>query len=194
MFLYSGMVIPGVAGRIQVRSCSWGWQDSKLKQAEQCPDPQTILALWFVFHCVLFVLYYKGEKSSKNVEKSCFCHSRDGKASRLSKILANGGSCFQLSSICNFPRIPHLLCCRAGDLTLVSYTENDGTQTALSCSWEWAKPAAKNRRPRNHVLFLWLHSPRLTSWSVRLDTPSILIPYTILNTCFFEALNYLGPL
>lgn len=146
MFLHSGMVIPGAAGRLQVRSCSWGWQDSKLKLAEQCPDPQTVLALWFGFHCVLFVLYYKWEKSSKNVEKSCFCHSRDGKASRLSKILANGGSCFQLSSVCNVPRIPHLLCCRARDLTLVSYTENDGTQAALSCSWERAKPVSSQEQ------------------------------------------------
>lgn len=130
MVLHHGMVIPGVAGRLQVRSWSWGWQNGKSKQAKRCPDLQPVLAMWFVFHCVLFVLYYKGEKSSKNVEKSCFCHSRDGKASRLSKILANGGSCIQLSSICNFPKVPHLLCCRAGDLTPVSYKENDGTQTA----------------------------------------------------------------
>lgn len=130
MAFHCGTVIPGVARRLQVRSWSWGWRDGELKQAEQCRDPQSVLALWFVFHCVLFVLYYKGEKSSKNVEKSCFCHSRDGKASRLSKILANGGSCFQLSSICNFPKVPHLLCCRAGDLTPVFYRENDGTQTA----------------------------------------------------------------
>lgn len=127
---HHGMVIPGAAGRLQVRSWSWGWQDGELKQAEWCPDPQSILALWFVFHCMLSVLYYKAEKSSKNVEKSCFCHNRDGKGSRLSKMLANGGSCFQLSSIRNFSKVPHLLCCRAADLTLVSYKENDDTQTA----------------------------------------------------------------
>ena len=130
MALHCGMVIPGVAGRLQVRSWSWGWQDGELKQEERCPDPQSVLALWFVFHFMLFVLYYKGEKSSKNVEKSCFCHSRNGKASRLSKILANGRSCFQLNSICSFPKVPHLLCCRAGDLTPVSYKENYATQTA----------------------------------------------------------------
>lgn len=81
----------------------------------------TVLTMWFVFNCMLFVLYYQGEKSSKNVEKSCFCHSRDWKSSRLSKILANGGSCFQLSWICSFPKVPHLLCCRAGVLNPVSY-------------------------------------------------------------------------
>lgn len=121
---------------------SWsGWetagQVSELKLARQgikagrtVPWSSVSAGTVISFHCMLFVLYYKEEKSSKNVEKSCFCHSKDGKASRLSKILANGGSCFQPSSICNFPKVPHLLCCRAGILTPVSYKENDGTQTA----------------------------------------------------------------
>lgn len=45
-----------------------------------------VLELRFVYRCVFFVLYYKEEKSSKIFE-NCFCHSRDGKVSRLSKIL-----------------------------------------------------------------------------------------------------------
>lgn len=113
MVLHCGMVIPGLAGS-QILE-----QGGELKQAK--------LILSHFWHCDLFFIacflsFVTREKVLQNVEKFCFCHSRDEKDSRLSKILANGRS-FSSSS-CNFPQVPHLFSCRAAYLTLLFWIEN----------------------------------------------------------------------
>lgn len=111
---------------LELRLARWGIKTGKT-------DSQLLLALWFVFHCMLFVLCYKGESPPKCWEVLFLSQWRWERFQTLQDI-GKWWKLFQLSSSCNFPQVPHLFCCRSAYLTLVFCIENYANKTI--CCWK----------------------------------------------------------
>lgn len=115
---------------LELRLARWGIKTGKT-------DSQLLLALWFVFHCMLFVLCYKGESPPKCWEVLFLSQWRWERFQTLQDI-GKWWKLFQLSSSGNFPQVPHLFCCRSAYLTLVFCIENYANKTI--CCWKLLLP------------------------------------------------------
>lgn len=141
MFSWSQHGISGWNGPSLWHGHSWaGWEsaDQVLELARWGiktgkTDSQSLLALWFVFHCMLFVLYYMGISPPKCWEVLFLSQTRWERFQTLQDI-GKWWKLFQLSLSCNFPQVPHLFCCRASYLILVFCVENNVNKTI--CFWK----------------------------------------------------------